>query len=141
MESLCAIHRTMDTNTEGKLVLIAKHAKDKKVKFTSLTHLLNENYLKQCYQMLAKRKAAGVDGRTKESYKEAEINSRLEMTAKLIKTRKYRPQPVRRVYINKSNGDKRPLGIPTVIDKTVQLGMSRIMEAIYEETLDSLPNN
>lgn len=124
----------MEITTEDKLVLIAKHAKDSRVKFTSLTHLLNAKYLKNCYQLLKKRKAFGVDGRTKESYTEAEIDQKLSEAAQMIRTKRYHPQPVRRVYVDKPNGDKRPLGIPTVIDKTVQLGATRIMEAIYEET-------
>lgn len=123
----------MEINTEDKLVLIAKRVKERpKEKFTSLTHLLNATYLKDCYKLLKRGKAAGIDGRRIESYTKEEINKALEETARLIQAKRYRPQPIRRVYIKKGNGKLRPLGIPTTIDKVVQLGVARILEQIFE---------
>lgn len=125
----------METNTEDKLILIARKAQEQqKLKFTSLTHLLNASYLKGCYKVLKKKKAAGVDGRTVESYSEEEIKQVLGETERQILLQKYRPKPVKRVYIEKENGNRRPLGMPTVIDKVVQMGIARILEAIYEPT-------
>lgn len=125
----------MEQSTEYKLTLITRKAKaEPRLKFTSLTHLLNTRYLQQCYQLLKKRKTAGVDGRTKESYTQAEIHEAIETTIQLMKGKEYRPQPVRRAYIAKGNGKKRGLGIPTVIDKVIQMGITRILEAIYEPT-------
>jgi len=126
----------MDINTATKLVLITNKAKQEpKFRFTSLMHLLNVNYLKECYKLLKKGKAAGIDKRTLESYTEEEINKVLKETVDKLKKKKYRPQPVRRVYISKPNGDKRPLGIPTVRDKIIQLACTRILECIFEPTL------
>jgi group II intron reverse transcriptase/maturase len=122
-----------DTSTVTKLVLIAKKAKeDRKAKFTSLMYLLNETYLDDCFAQLKKRKAAGVDGRTVESYTKEEIHTAITQTVQKLKARDYQPQPVRRVSIQKDNGKTRELGIPTVIDKVIQLGMARILESIYE---------
>lgn len=130
----------METNTATKLTLIAKKAKDNpQVRFTSLMYLLNPRYLKDCFQMLKRCRAPGVDGRILESYSEQEIAQVIDATVDRMKRKRYRPQPIRRVYLPKPNGDKRPLGIPTVIDKAIQLGCARILEAIFEPAF--LPNS
>lgn len=121
------------TDTVTKLVLIAKKARDnKQMKFISLMHLLNEGYLSECFKMLKRGKAAGMDGRTLESYKDEEIKEMITDTILKLKARQFKPQPVRRVYIEKGNGKLRPLGIPTVMDKLVQLAVTRILSSIYE---------
>lgn len=125
----------MELSTAYKLTLITRKAKaEPKLKFTSLIHLLNQEYLQSCYQLLKRQKAAGVDGRTKESYTQKEIEAAIQETIAKMKEGKYIPQPVRRVYIAKENGKRRGLGIPTVMDKVIQLGIARILEAIYEST-------
>lgn len=125
----------METNTQDKLILIAKKAREQpELKFISLIHLLNTEYLQSCYLLLKKGKAAGIDGRTLESYTEEEMYQAIEETVRLMKAKRYKPQPVKRVYIEKENGLRRSLGIPTVIDKVVQIGMTRILRAIYEPT-------
>ncbi len=120
-------------DTAFKLTLISKRAKGEPwTKFTSLMHLLDAKYLKECYRELKRGRAAGVDGKKVEGYTEEEITQAIEETILKLKKRTYRPQPVRRVYIEKANGGRRPLGIPTVIDKVIQLGVGKILGAIYE---------
>lgn len=123
---------------EMKLNLITKHAtEDVKFKFTSLAHLLNETTLKECFSMLDKRKAAGIDNVTYEEY-EGYLNTNIQKLVKNMKAGKYYPQPVRRTYIPKGDGKLRPLGIPALEDKIIQMGITRILNAIYETNfLDS----
>lgn len=125
----------MENNTATKLIRITKKAKEEpKVRFTFLKYLLNEAYLEECFHLLKTGKAAGVDGRTLESYSEVEMGEAIRKTIEHMKADQYRPQPVRQVKIPKENGKQRSLGIPTVMDKVVQLGCSRILEAIFEPT-------
>lgn len=123
-----------DTSTVTKLVLIAKKAEDKRAKFSTLAYLLNKEYLLSCYQQLKRKKAAGIDQRTVESYTVKEITGVIEETIQKMKSRTYQPQPVRTVAIPKENGRTRTLGIPTVTDRIVQLGIARILESIYDSS-------
>lgn len=128
----------MEINTVTKLVLIAKKAREeRKAQFSRLMYLLHEDYLYECFKLLKRGKAAGVDGRKMESYSDEEIRQAISNTVSELKARKFKPQPVRRVYIKKGNGKMRPLGIPTVMDKVVQYAVTRILSAIYEQ--DFLP--
>jgi len=115
-----------------KLKLITKRAKeDRKCKFNNLMHLLDLAGLKECFHMLKKNKAAGIDEVTAQDYgKNLEMN--LKALIEKMKRMSYRPQAVRRTYIPKANGKMRPLGIPALEDKIVQMGFARILEAIYE---------
>jgi len=122
-----------NVNTATKLTFIAKRSKNiPQEKITSLAYLLNEEYLKECFKELKRNKAPGIDGRTKESYNKEEVKQEIKETVYKMKTKKYKPIPVRRTMIQKLNGKLRPLGIPTVIDKVIQQGIKKILEAIYE---------
>jgi RNA-directed DNA polymerase len=118
---------------ETKLLRIAELAKsDPKMKFTSLAHLLNEQSLVQCHFELPNKKATGVNGTTKEQYSENLEENIMDLVSSL-KSKRYRPVPVRRMYIPKLNSNKkRPLGIPEHEDKIVQKGITKILNTIYE---------
>jgi RNA-directed DNA polymerase len=124
----------MDNNTATKLTLIANKAREcKTTKFNALIHHINHEHLLACFKDLKRGKAGGIDTRTKESYSEEEITDILRQTIADMKSKVYRPQPVKRVFIDKAGTTKkRPLGLPTVIDKTVQQACKNILEAIYE---------
>jgi len=115
-----------------KLATLTLRAKEKpKEKFTSLVHLLNEDFLTECLGELKREKSPGIDGVMVKEYEVNKVANIKELVERL-KRGKYRPKPVRRVYIPKTDGKQRPLGIPTVEDKIVQMGIKKILEAIYE---------
>ncbi|MDA2936503.1 group II intron reverse transcriptase/maturase [Patescibacteria group bacterium AH-259-L05] len=123
----------MGNITATKLALIIKRSKTKPhEKILSLAYLLNTPYLIECFKELHKGKAAGIDGKQVETYTDETITQEIAQTVAKMKAKRYRPKPVKRVYIKKISGEQRPLGIPTVIDKVVQLGITKILEAIYE---------
>jgi len=94
-------------------------------------HLLNKENLKECFYRLRKDAATGNDGTSWKEY-ESNLDDNLEDLVARMKKWSYRPQPVKRVYIPKSNGKLRPLGIPATEDKIVQAAIARILTAIYE---------
>lgn len=117
---------------QTKLNLISEFVKrDEKCRLDTLAHLLSEENLGQCFGMLKKGKAAGIDGLSVEEYGQNR-ESNLKDLVRRMKAQSYHPQPVRRTYIAKANGKLRPLGIPAVEDKIVQRGIARVLEAIYE---------
>jgi len=73
----------------------------------------------------------GVDGLTIERY-EKDVESHLTRLAEKLKDGSYRPQAIRRTYIPKADGRKRPLGIPTVADRIVQGAIRQVIEPIFE---------
>lgn len=97
-----------------------------------LEKVLDDKNLYRAYEQVYRNKGtSGVDGMTVEEvgyylykYKE-EIKEQL-------RNRKYKPSPVKRVYIPKDNGDKRGLGIPTVIDRIIQQAIVQVLSPIYE---------
>ena len=105
--------------------------KDKKCRFNNLMHLLNKENLKECFHNLRRNSSAGIDGMSWLEY-ENKLDVNLDNLVTRMRKWSYRPQPVRRVYIPKGNGKRRPLGIPSIEDKIVQMAISRILSAIYE---------
>jgi group II intron reverse transcriptase/maturase len=129
--NICRAHRNGRQMTTGLTSLTLRAREDPKCQFTSLAHLLSEDFLKGCFWELKRDKASGIDGVTVQEY-EVNLGENLKDLVGRMKAKRYRPQPVRRVYIPKPDGSKRGLGIPTVEDKIVQMGIKKILEAIFE---------
>ena len=83
---------------------------------------MNEAYKKVCDQ----QGAGGVDGMEIDEL-DGYIRGNWESIKEQIRKRSYTPQPVRRVEIPKSNGSKRKLGIPTVMDRVIQQGIAQVI--------------
>ena len=98
-----------------------------------LEKVLSKENLNNAYKQVYKNKgASGVDGvTTGELF--AYIKEHKEEILWQIRNRKYKPQPVRRVYIPKENGKMRKLGIPSVIDRVIQQAIVQVLTPIYEE--------
>jgi len=110
--------------------LTLRAGRNPKYRVISLMHLFTEEFLLACFGELERNKAPGIDAVTVEEY-EANLEGNIKGLVQRLKARQYRPQPTRRVYIPKPNGDKRPLGIPAVEDKIVQMACKLILEAVF----------
>ena len=104
--------------------------------FTSLHHLIDGDWMSEAYRRTRKDGATGIDGVTADDY-EKDLEANLESLLNRIKSGSYRAPPVRRHYIPKADGTKRPLGIPTFEDKVAQRAILMLLEPIYET--DFLP--
>jgi RNA-directed DNA polymerase len=102
-------------------------------RFTNLLHhIYAVERLEQAYLAVKRDAAAGVDGQTWQSYGGDLQRNLLDLSDRLARGG-YRPQPVKRVYIDKADGSKRPLGVPALEDKIVQRASAEVLGAIYEQ--------
>ena len=99
--------------------------------FTSLHHLIDGEWMREAYRLTRKDGATGIDGVTAADY-ERDLEANLESLLGRIKSGSYRAPPVRRHYIPKADGTRRPLGIPTFEDKVAQRAILMLLEPIYE---------
>ena len=98
-----------------------------------LGKVLDDKNLFDAYKQVYKNKGtSGVDGITVDELGYYMFEHK-EKIKEQIRTRKYKPSPVRRVYIPKENGDKRGLGIPTVVDRLIQQAIVQVLTPIYEK--------
>ena len=90
-----------------------------------IDEILSKENLNQAYKrVVANKESAGIDGvNIKELKDHLKING--EQIRKSIVERTYKPSPVKRVYIPKSNGEERPLGIPTATDRVIQQSIAQ----------------
>src|SRR6266545_6524410 len=92
-----------------------------------------EDILRRAWrEVKANAGAAGVDGQTISDIERSGVDRFLAELAADLRQGKYRPRPVRRVFIPKAAGGERPLGIPTVRDRVVQAAAKVVLEPIFE---------
>ncbi len=109
-----------------------KAATDKAHRFRNLFGLLTVEYLLACWRFVNKRAASGVDRKDARSYGE-NLRENTEALVTAVKEGRYRAKLVLRKYIPKLGGKLRPLGIPAIADKLLQIGVTKILEEIYEQ--------
>jgi RNA-directed DNA polymerase len=102
------------------------------LKFTALLHHINVELLTSSFYQLKKKAAVGIDGVTWHEY-EQDLEDRIVDLHGRIHRGAFRAKPSKRGYIEKSDGRKRPLGIPSVEDKIVQHAVRTVLQCIYEE--------
>ena len=100
-------------------------------RFQDLYRCLNAPFLHACWKDLNKKAASGVDKVTADAYEE-NLEANIQALAERLKTKSYRAKLVRRCYIPKENGKERPLGIPALEDRLVQLACAKLLTAIFE---------
>jgi group II intron reverse transcriptase/maturase len=125
------------TNLSTKRQWIAELARRKRGEVLfSLHHVIDLEWMQKAYELTRKDGATGIDGVTADEY-EANLEANLMDLLERIKSGRYRAPPVRRTYIPKADGSRRPLGIPTFEDKVAQRAIVMVLEAVYEQDFRS----
>jgi Reverse transcriptase (RNA-dependent DNA polymerase) len=125
------------TNLYTKRQRIAELARSKRgVALSTLHYVIDLEWLREAYRLTRKDGATGIDGVKAADYAENLEANLLDLLGR-IKSGSYQAPPVRRAYIPKADGSRRPLGLPTFEDKVCQRAAVMVLEAVYEQ--DFLP--
>jgi group II intron reverse transcriptase/maturase len=128
--------KTPEKIRELQRKLYRKAKQEKEYRFYLLyDKIYRPDILSHAYNLVKANKGApGIDGETFGSIEEREGGAEkyLEKIAGELKRKDYKPQAVRRVYIPKAAGGKRPLGIPVIKDRVVQMAVKIVIEPIFE---------
>jgi group II intron reverse transcriptase/maturase len=103
-----------------------------KMVFRTLAHRIDEDFLQEAYRRTRKDAAPGVDGVTAEEYAE-KLEENLKDLHERLRSGRYKAPPVERVWLDKEDGGKRPIGKATFEDKIVQRAVVMLLGAIYEQ--------
>lgn len=100
--------------------------------FTTLMHNVDVDFLREAYRRTRKDAVPGVDGVTANEYGE-HLEENLEALHKRMRAGRYRAPPVKRVWLDKEDGKRRPIGLPSFEDKIVQRAVAMLLGAVYEQ--------
>jgi RNA-directed DNA polymerase len=112
--------------------LAAQAARDPARVFTTLAHLIDEDFLREAYRHTSKSSAPGIDGVTAETYAE-HLDENLRDLHERRRSGRAQAAPVERVWIETADGSQRPIGKPACEAKIVQRAVAMLREAIYEQ--------
>ncbi len=103
-----------------------------------IQRILSEENLARAIKAVKQNKgAAGIDKMTVEELDRYFTEHKAEIIQQIMQ-KKYKPEPVRRVYIPKANGKKRPLGIPTVVDRVIQQAVAQVLSQVYDASFSDM---
>jgi len=132
----CKMLKTPEKIRNLQRKLYQKAKQEKRFRFYALyDKVYRTDILSHAYCLVRSKKGApGVDGVTFEAIEGMEGGEEryLENIAKDLREKSYKPMPVRRTYIPKGDGGRRPLGIPTIKDRIVQMATKIVIEPIFE---------
>lgn len=125
-----------NSESENKLAVHSHdkiNSKEENTKNELIEKILHRNNLNEAFRRVKSNKgSAGVDGISTEELLKHLKENKYKILGQ-IRARKYKPKPVKRVQIPKSNGKKRNLGIPTTTDRVIQQAIAQILSPIYEK--------
>jgi group II intron reverse transcriptase/maturase len=130
--------QTTVTDTQGSkeassaLSRVREAAKrDSKLQFSNLLHHVNVDLLRQSFLALNRQAATGIDDVTWQEYGKV-LEERLPELHDRVQSERYQAKPSKRIWILKSDGQQRPIGIAALEDKIVQQALSTVLQQIYE---------
>ena len=116
-----------------RLQRIAEQAKARpELVFTTLAHLIDVELLREAYKRTRKDSSPGVDGVTAKEYG-ADLEANLHNLHERLRKQQYYAPPVKRAYLEKEDGSKRPIGMPVFESKVVERAVVMLLEAVYEQ--------
>jgi hypothetical protein len=107
--------------------------RDRKERLTALMHhVYDVEQLRQAYHGVKHDASAGIDGESWRGYGE-DLEGNFRDLSERLRRGAYRARPVKRVYIPKADGRKRPIGVPALEDKIVQRAVVQVLNAVWEQ--------
>jgi len=120
-----------DNTVSTKLAELAARAR-KEARLTNVVQFVDEELLRLAFRSLRKQAAPGVDGQSYEDYAMNLAENLKDLHARLT-TGRYQAPVIRRVYLPKPNGKRRPIGISTIEDRLVQKAVAWVLGAVFEQ--------
>lgn len=114
-----------------KLAELATRAR-KEARLTNVVQFVDEELLRLAFRSLRKQAAPGIDGQSYEDYA-VDLDLRLRDLHARLKSGRYQAPTIRRVYIPKANGKRRPIGISTIEDRVVQKAAAWVLSTVFEQ--------